>query len=258
MNAAIIQLTARQLLGQKRSLLMLAGALIPVLIAIVYRLSEATGNTIYIRETNQLISAQPRWVAQVLLSQLIVGTLLPLTAQIFGTAAIGSEIEDGTAVYLLSKPIPRWQIFASKLFVAWAATTGLVLSATIVSTAIALDQPFEYRILLGFSLAVAAASLLYSALFILLSILTSRALIVALLYVFIWEAVLTRLFRGLRFLSVRQYSLGVADSVIHAPRQVFEADLNGTVAIVLVLVASALLFMYGVRRLAAWEIGEST
>lgn len=258
MNLAIIQLTARQLLGQKRSLLLLAGAMLPVLIAIVYRLSDASNNTIFLRETNQLISAQPRWVAQVLLSQLIVATLLPLAAQIFGTAAIGSEIEDGTAAYLLSKPIPRWRIVASKLLVAWAATTGLVLVATVVSTAIALDRPFAYRILPGFSLAVAAGSLVYTTLFVLLSVITSRALIVALLYVFIWEAVLTRLFSGLRYLSVRQYTLGVADRVMNAPQQVFTADLNGTVAVLLVLAVSALLFALAVRRLSAWEIGEST
>ena len=258
MNLAIIQLTARQMLGQKRSLLLFATALIPVLIAVVYRFSDATNNTIYLPETGALISAQPRWVSRVLLSQLIVGTLLPLGALIFGTAAIGSEIEDGTAVYLLSKPIPRWQVVASKLIVAWGVTTALVLLATIVSTVIALDHPFDYRILIGFSLAVAAGALVYTCFFVLLSIVTSRALIVGLLYVFIWEAVLTRLFSGLRYMSVRQYALGVADKVITAPAAVFSADLDGNWAVILVVAVSALLFLYAARRLAVWEIGEST
>ena len=39
---------------------------------------------------------------------------MPLVALIFGTAAIGSEIEDGTAVYLIVKPIPRWRIVAGQ------------------------------------------------------------------------------------------------------------------------------------------------
>lgn len=258
MNLAIIQLTARQLLGQKRSFLLFASALIPVLIAIVYRLSDASNEDFVASGTGQVISDQPRWVAEVLLSQLLVGTLLPLGALIFGTAALGSEIEDGTAVYLLSKPIPRWQIVASKLFVAWLVTAALVLLATVVSVAIALDAPFDYRILAGFSLAVVAGALVYATFFILLSIVTSRALIVGLLYVFIWEAVLTRLFDGLRYVSVRQYALGVADSVISGPADIFEADLNGTVAIILVFAVSSLLFVYAARRLTAWEIGEST
>ncbi|MEP7216589.1 MAG: ABC transporter permease subunit [Anaerolineaceae bacterium] len=258
MNLAIIQLTARQMLGQKRSLLLFATALIPVLIAIVYRFSDAASNTMFVPETSELISAQPRWVSRALLSQLIVGTLLPLAALIFGTAAIGSEIEDGTAVYLLSKPIPRWQIVASKMLVAWAATSALVLAATVISVLIALEHPLDYRILIGFMLAGTAGALVYTALFVLLSIITSRALIVGLLYVFIWEAVLTRLFTGLRYVSIREYALGVADRVMTAPAGVFSADLDGNWAIILVFATSALLSFYAARRLAAWEIGEST
>lgn len=258
MNLAIIQLTARQLMGQKRSLLLFVTALIPVLIAVVYRFSDAPSNTIILPETGELISAQPRWVSRVLLSQLIVGTLLPLAALIFGTAAIGSEIEDGTAVHLLSKPIPRWQVVASKMLVAWVVTSALVLAATAVSVLIALESPLDYNILIGFLLAGMAGGLVYSALFVLLSILTSRALIVGLLYVFIWEAVLTRLFSGLRYMSVRQYALGVADRVVNAPAAVFSADLDGNWAVILVVAVSVLLFLYAARRLAVWEIGEST
>ncbi len=258
MNLAIIQLTARQLLGQKRSLLLFASALIPVLIAVVYRFSDASNNLLVVPGTNQVISQQFRWVSDVLLSQLIIGTLLPLGALIFGTAAIGSEIDDGTAVYLLSKPIPRWKVVASKLVVAWAVTTALVLLSTVVSTIIALDSPFDYHILIGFSIGAAAGALVYTTFFILLSIVTSRALIVGLLYVFIWEAVLTRLFDGLRFVSVRQYARGVADKVVNAPEVVYTAPLNGTVAVILVVAVSALLFIYAARRLAVWKIGEST
>ena len=44
-------------------------------------------------------------MAHVLLDGLVVTTLLPLAALVYGTAALGAEIEDGTAVYLLSKPV---------------------------------------------------------------------------------------------------------------------------------------------------------
>ena len=45
-------------------------------------------------------------------------------ALILGTAALGSEIEDGTAVYLLTKPIPRWLVALAKIVVAVAADGG--------------------------------------------------------------------------------------------------------------------------------------
>ena len=105
MIGIIVALTLRQLLGRGRTLLIGLLALLPILLAVVYRLgSEDTD--------------QARWVAQVLLDGLIVTTLLPLAALVYGTAALGAEIEDGTAVYLLAKPVPRRQIILGKLLAA--------------------------------------------------------------------------------------------------------------------------------------------
>ena len=47
-----------------------------------------------------------------------------------------------------------------------------------------------------------------------LSVVTSRALIAGLIYVFIWEGLVNGLFAGTRLLSVRHYTLGVADSIV--------------------------------------------
>lgn len=245
MNRPIMVLTARQLLGAKRTLLLLLFALIPVAIALIRRFSDHHADTNH-------------WTATVLLGQLVVGTLLPLGALIFGTAALGSEIEDGTAVYLLSKPIARWRIVASKLAVAWGATAGLVLVAAIAAAAVSLDGVGYGRVLMGFAAAVSLGALAYCSFFVLLSILTSRALIAGLLYVFIWEAVLTRLFSGLRFLSVRKYALGVADQIITAPSSVFKTDLDGVQALMLLAAVIVVTFAYAAKRLSTWEIGEST
>ena len=39
------------------------------------------------------------------MNRLLVTTLVPIVALVFGTVALGAEIEDGTAVFLLLKPI---------------------------------------------------------------------------------------------------------------------------------------------------------
>lgn len=244
MNGTLIRLTAQQLLGQKRTILMLSFALIPVAIAVLYRISSNDD--------------PQRWAASGLNSRLIVGTFLPLAALVFGTAALGSEFEDGTAVYILSKPIPRRVIVLSKLLVSWLATTGVVLAATLAATIIALWGEPSDGIVLGFALAVAAGALVYCALFTWLSVLTSRALIVGLLYTFIWEGVLTRLFAGVRFLSIRQYTLGIADTVIDVPERVFNARLGGGEALVLAATVAALTILLSVRGLRRWEIGEGS
>ncbi len=245
MNGTIIRLTARQLLGQKRTVLMLAFALVPVLIAVLYRVAGDGDET-------------QRWAASALNARLIIGTFLPLAALVFGTAALGSEFEDGTAVYILSKPIPRRAIVLSKLLVSWLATAGVVLAATVTATAIALWGEPQDGIMVGFAVAVVAGALVYCALFMWLSVLTSRALIVGLLYAFIWEGVITRLFAGVRFLSVRQYTLGIADTVVDVPARVFNPRLGEAEAVVLAAVATVLTVYLAVRRLQRWEIGEAS
>ncbi|MCO5202562.1 MAG: ABC transporter permease [Chloroflexi bacterium] len=244
MNGTLIRLTARQLLGQKRTVLLLLFGLVPVLIAVLYRVA---GN-----------DEPQRWAASALNARLIIGTFLPLAALVFGTAALGSEFEDGTAVYILSKPIPRRVIVLSKLLVSWLATAGVVLAATVVATIIALWGEPRDGILVGFALAVVAGALVYCALFMWLSVLTSRALIVGLLYVFIWEGVITRLFAGVRFFSVRQYTLGIADTVVDVPARVFNPRLGEMEAVALATITTALTVYLAVRRLRRWEIGEAS
>jgi ABC-2 type transport system permease protein len=244
MNRAVLSLTARQLLGQRRTLLMVGAAALPLVIAILYRISS--------NDTNQ-----PEFTARGLLGQLVIGTLLPLAALIFGTAALGSEIEDGTAVYLLSKPIPRWSILLSKLLVAWLATSVLVVVATVAAGTVAMSGAPQDGIVLGFAVAAVVGAFLYCALFVYLTVLTGRALIVGLVYVFIWEGVITRLFSGVRVVSIRQYSLGVADAFVTAPKNIFNPLLDPAEAFALVAATSAIVVVLAIQRLRVWEIGES-
>ena len=65
---------------------------------------------------------------------------MPLLALVFGTAALGSELEDGTAVYLMVKPMPRWRILLAKMVVGAGLTVALVFPAT-VATSLITDGP---------------------------------------------------------------------------------------------------------------------
>ncbi len=244
MNAAIVRLTARQLLGQRRTLLMLAAVLLPVGIAILYRLNGQNED-------------HAQWTASVLESRLLVGTFLPLCALIFGTAALGSEFEDGTAVYLLSKPVARWRVVLSKLLVAWLATAVLTVVAAAVSGAIAIRYVSDQEILIAFSIALLLGSLVYCAVFVLLSVITGRALITGLLYVFIWEGLITALFSGTRVLSVRQYTLGIAKAISDTTTTTFDAKLGGAEALMLMVMVAAIATWLAVRALERWEIGET-
>jgi ABC-2 type transport system permease protein len=241
----VTMLTLRQLLGRSRTMLMGVAAALPVILALVYRLGSQ--------------DADPQeWVARVILEGLIVTTLLPLVALVFGTAALGAEIDDGTAIYLLSKPVPRSRIIAGKLLAAWIATAGLVVVSALGAGAIGLAGGPGDGLLLGFALALALGSLVYCAFFVLLSVATSRALIAGLVYVFIWEGLVNGLFAGTRLLSVRHYTLAVADVFADAPARIFEAKLSPAPAFILMGVFGAASVWYAIRRLERFEIGERT
>ncbi|MXY79914.1 MAG: ABC transporter permease, partial [Chloroflexi bacterium] len=124
MTRALIELTARQLLGRRRALIMLLLALLPVLVAAIYRLSDGDQDA-------------AEFTAD-MLDVMGLGLVLPLTALIFGTGTLGAEIEDGTAVYLLTKPVERWRIVVVKIAVAAAATILVTLPPLVLASVIAL------------------------------------------------------------------------------------------------------------------------
>ena len=193
-------------------------------------------------------------VTRNLLSDLAIGVLLPVVAVIVGTAAIGSEVDDGTIVYLLARPVPRWRIVLVKLLVAWVVVAILVAPAALVAGLIGTNDP---SLAIGFAVAAVIGALEYTAVFVALSLITSRALIVGLAYVVIWEGVVAGLFDGTRPLSVRQHVLAVAEALGGGSAAgIAEVALEVAIgAVVIVTVGAAIV---AVRRLETVELRGET
>ncbi|GAB4329610.1 MAG: ABC transporter permease [Dehalococcoidia bacterium] len=238
----VVTLTLRELVVQRRSLLLVAFALLPVLLASIFRIAG-------IDETPQ------RFATDLLV--FIVHLVLPLTALVLGTAALGTEFEDGTAVYLLSKPIPRWKVFAGKLIAAWGATAVVVCSAALVTGTIVLAGERQEGIIPAFTVAAAAGSLAYVALFVALTTVTGRALIIGLVYVFVWEAIFSNFAPGTQLFSVREYTLGIAELLASTPAHTFDAELGPYQSTLMLAGVFATATALGIDRLASYEIGVS-
>lgn len=243
MTFFILNLTLRQLIGRKSTLLLVGLAGLCVLLAVIFRLS------------NPDVDAQ-RWTANVLLRGLLITAVLPLTALLLGTSVIGDEIEDGTAVYLLTKPMSRWQILLPKLIGAWLVTCALVLPACLISSYIALEGRGGGSIISGFPIAMAIGALAYVSIFVMLSVVTSRALIAGLVYVFIWEGAVTAIFTGTRYLSVRHYTLGLARWLANTNSFVFDATVSGKTALIMIIIVIVAAVYYANRRLRRLELRE--
>lgn len=244
MNPDIARLTVRQLLGQRRTVVVALLALVPVAIALLFRLAAPA-------------DADPeRFTARGLLGGIVTTTILPLVTLVFATGAFGQDAEDGTLVYLLATPVPRRAIVLARLVVAWLAAAALLPSAALAG-ALAL-QGGDPGIVVGFAVAVVAGAFVYTAAFTWLSIATSRALVAGLLYVFLWEGALSGLFGGIRFLSIRQYTAGIAGAFFDLPPGVYQPRLDPLPAVFLAAAVAAGMTILAVRQLRRWEIGESS
>jgi ABC-2 type transport system permease protein len=245
MNLHIFSLTIGQIAGQRRTVLMLLFATIPILIAVVFRIAARS-------------DADPLESFGGGMDNLIVGVILPLTALVFGTAALGQELEDGTAVYLLGKPLPRWRIFVEKAAAAWVATSAVLVVSVVGTGLVLLAGESGYRAIPAFAVAVTLGGLAYVAVFVALSVAFNRALIIGLVYVFVWEALVTQLVGGARYLSVREFTLGIAAALADVPSAVLDASVGPVESVALLAVVAAGAALYGAHRLGSYQIGERT
>jgi ABC-2 type transport system permease protein len=235
---AIGTVTARGLVGRRRTLLMLLVAGAPVILGAFLRIGNAGPRP------NRL---EPS------LEGLLVSSVMPLVALVFGTAALGGELDDGTAVHILTKPIPRWTIILPKLVVAGGLSAGLLVVSTILSGALigGLGQN-ELQITTAFAVGVAIGSFLYVSIFLALSAATSRGLIIGLAYALVWEGLLAGALPGTQLLSVREYVRGIVAAL--APPDTLtsvvgsQGFLYAAVALVVITVLASLrLGVYQVR-----------
>ena len=223
MNATVARLTARSLLGRRRALLLLC---LPAVLLALSALARG------------LAGVEPE-LAVLLLGGFGLGTVVPLLGLIAGTGAIGPEIDDGSIVYLLAKPLSRHAITSTKLVVALAVVTAfgavpvLLAGLVLVGTADGLA--------VGYAVAAAVAGAAYCALFLLLAVVTRNAVVVGLLYALIWETLVGQLVPGAQALSVQQWSLVLTERIVGAAAQPLGAtSAVGPVGVVLLVVLVAL------------------
>ena len=235
-NPTIMRITLRGLFGRRRFLLLLP---LPALVAGLALLAELLGST------------PPDWVPAVVVG-LGFAVVLPVMALIVGASALGSEIEDGTIVHILAKPLPRRAIILSKLVIA-VAVTALASGAGMVAAGLLAGSG---RLALGLFAGTAVGAVAYSALFLALSAVSRRPVLAGLLYVLIWEGMLSNLMPGVRLVSIQHYAVSVAQSV--AGTDLF----NGTVSVPVTLVMTALITVaatvLAVDRLRSFALAGET
>jgi ABC-2 type transport system permease protein len=196
MNATVARLTARSLLGRRRAYLLMALPGVLIVLCVLVRLLAGEDNDITVG----------------ILGGFALSTLVPLLGLIAGTGSIGPEIDDGSIVYLLSKPLSRHTIATTKALVAVTVVTvfaflpvlaaGLVLAGT------------SDRLAVGYALGALVAGLGYATVFLLLAVVTRHAVVVGLIYALIWESLVGNFVPGAQALSIQQWSMALTVNVV--------------------------------------------
>jgi ABC-2 type transport system permease protein len=238
----IVQVTLRQLLGRRRAILLVLLSAVPILLAVVFR-AGSNGDI-------------PDF-ATLVLDGVAVTLLLPIVAVLFGTAAFGAEVEDGTILYLLAKPISRWAIVAAKFIGAFGVTALLTIVSILISGAIVLGAGGEQgaEATRAFMAAMLVGSVCYVSVFLTLSLFTRRALLIGLVYVLVWEGALSSLLPGIANLSIRQYALGIANAFWKMSPD--EARLTPSTALPLAIIVVVIALVLATWRLRRFELAGS-
>ncbi|MFI8517392.1 ABC transporter permease [Streptomyces sp. NPDC085481] len=194
-NPTVARLTYRALLGRRRALILFALPAMLIVIAAAVRLFNGADDQ----------------VAADVLGGFALATMVPLIGVIAGTGAIGPEIDDGSIVYLLAKPVKRPTIVFTKLIVAIAVT--MVFSAVPTFIAGFVLNGNGQQVAVAYTVAALVASIAYSALFLLLGTVSRHAVVIGLVYALVWEALFGSLISGAKTLSVQQWALALAEKV---------------------------------------------
>jgi ABC-2 type transport system permease protein len=237
MNTTIVRITARALFGRRRFLLLLP---LPLLVVGLAVMADSLG-------------ARPDdWGPPVIVG-LGIAVVLPVLALVIGTGVLGAEIDDGTILHILAKPLPRREIILAKLSVA-AVVTAVTIAVPMFAVGLVAGD-----VGLGVALAVATAlgAVAYTALFLALSLLTRRPVLVGLMYVLVWEGVLGNVVSGTQVLSIQQYVIAVADRL--SPSAFLATSVSLPVALAMAFIFSAGATVLAIDRLRSFTVvGETS
>ncbi|MET8680357.1 ABC transporter permease subunit [Streptomyces sp. NPDC004647] len=228
-NSTVARLTYRALLGRRRALILFA---LPALLLVISLLVRT------------LTGADDQIAADVL-GGFALATMVPLIGVIAGTGAIGPEIDDGSIVYLLAKPVKRPTIIFTKLIVAIGVTIAFSAVPTLLAGYILNGN--SQQIAIAYTAAAAVASVAYAALFLLFGTLTRHAVVFGLVYALVWESLFGSLVPGARTLSVQQWALALAEKI--GGGDLVSSDVGLSLAVALLAAVTVCATLYAGQKL---------
>lgn len=241
MMAPVFWLSMRQLTGRWRVILITLLAALPVALAVIVHFAATEDESF------------DEHFMDILLDAMLVAGIVPLVTMALSTASFGNELEDRTLSFLTLKPIARWQIAMPKFLASIAISGPLLISSGVAATLLGFDGSIRAAAAVGVAVLVGVTA--YAAIFTWAGLVTNRPLAFALIYVLLWEGVISTYIDGVNYLSVRGYTLGIMYGVNeNGFGALSERVIEFPAAIVGAVVVTVVFSFLGVRRLRRMDV----
>lgn len=224
MNTVVAGITYRALLGRRRILLLLLLPLALIGLAILLR----------------VVGSADQRSAVLLMDTFAIATMLPLLGLIAGTGVIAPEIDDGTIIHLLSKPISRPVIAGTKFLVAASVLALFAAVPTYIAAWLLVRN--EDGIAFGFAIGVLIAGIAYAAVFLLLGVVTRHAVAIGVIYALVWETLVGTLIQGAQKFSIQQWGQAIAAQLSDSPFVDAKVTLGFAVPALIIVTVGAVLW----------------
>jgi ABC-2 type transport system permease protein len=144
-------------------------------------------------------------------SSIFVFHILALASAIFTTAIISQEIEQKTIVYLLTRPVSRWKLMTIRYLASVIVVSVVGILSTILASVGAYHGSGSNPLLVKDCIACVVGAFAYGALFLMVSLMFNRAMIICLLFAFGWETAVPNMPGQMYLLSIYSYLQGIAE-----------------------------------------------
>jgi ABC-2 type transport system permease protein len=233
----VFVLTVRQLISRWRMSILAILAGLPVLSAVIMVQSTSAS---FVGEFETIV-----------LSALLAGSIVPLIVVSTASVAFSNEVEDQTLANLTLTPLPRWQIVLPKIFGSILVAGPFILCGAFFTGFIAFNR--DLLATLAVTVATLAGLLMYASFFTWLGLATRQAIGAGLLYIVLWEGFFSGYVSGIRFLSIRHYSVALMHGL--DPRRFADSPHVGMAAAVgMTLAVCALFGWLSTRRLRTMDV----
>lgn len=246
MTTTIAVLTIRQFLRARSIYVLIGICLLGALFAAIQRFAPA-----------ELSPRDKRdFFGDTLFLEFFAATLLPLGILVLATAALGDEIEDRTLQYLALKPVSRFKIVIEKLLAVFTITIPIVFAGVALMWAIISYGSYDGTrdMLTPALLASLVAIVGFGSIFLLLSLVIQRALLVGVFYVFVWETALSRFLPGINAISIRHFSQSLFVRLVDDRRIAIDDPSAQTTVIVATAAILAVCIALGTLRLRSMSL----